>query len=980
MSGTPFDKQLLMRANIPQVLHAYVDQWFQDTWGGQAGQSRPRPVSDDDWTTFVRLIACSEFAANTIARAPDWFVGSLESGSIAVRSNLDDLAACMSDMLASNSNSNSNTEHAKSVLRRMRDQQLTRILWRSIAGQDDVDQTLVSLSELADLLISTGVQFAEKQMSARFGKPVNAHGATVSLVTLAMGKLGGYELNFSSDIDLIFLYTEDGETNGPRTLSAHEYFVRLSRQIVALLDEVTEDGFVYRVDTRLRPFGDSGPPVVSFAALENYLLQHGRSWERYAYIKARPIADDSTKCAVTELQTNVIEPFVYRRYLDFGVFESLRDMKSLIAAEVEKKELRNNIKLGPGGIREIEFITQALQLVRGGADAKLRCRELKQALLQFDGAKYLGAAAVTSLLKSYNFLRNIENGIQAIRDQQTHDIPTDPADQARLLVWMQRSSWSDFVKEMDRCRGQVSDQFAKVAFRGDERGAETELSSQLESHWNKFASLEDWDRLLKSFHFDESLALATVVSHFSASVQQQVDVTAQKRLARFIRTVLLSMQERHRASVVCERVLAVASQIVRRSAYVALLNENPGALDRLINLCDQSAYLASEIARFPLLLDELLDPRLYSAEISAATMTEDLADRLEISNTDDSETVMEILAQFQRAMLFRIAVADVSGNLPIMKVSDRLTDLAEIVVSKTLEIAWTDLTRRHGVPLVEGESGTFAAGFGVIGYGKLGGIEMSYQSDLDLVFLHDSIGDGQQTTGPKVLENSMFFGRLVRRVVHFLTAQTGSGRLYEVDTRLRPSGRSGLLVVSTDGFARYQEENAWTWEHQALLRSRPIAGSAKVGREFERIRTETLCNLIHAADLRSDVYGMRQKMRKQLDQSNTHSFDLKQGQGGIGDIEFLVQYLVLANAHAAPALIHYTDNIRQLGTLEAVGVLCPDEATRLQDVYRAFRLRVHRLALDGHEPLIPLQEFTNEHAFVSKIWRREMLNTDSSDH
>jgi glutamate-ammonia-ligase adenylyltransferase len=419
-------------------------------------------------------------------------------------------------------------------------------------------------------------------------------------------------------------------------------------------------------------------------------------------------------------------------------------------------------------------------------------------------------------------------------------------------------------------------------------------------------------------------------------------------------------------------VLAIVSKIARRSAYVALLNENPAALERLAGLCGQSNYLAGEIARYPLLLDELLDPRLYSTEITPDSIRADLEERLRQTDAEDSEVRIDALAKFQRAILFRIAVADVSGNLPIMKVSDRLTDIAEVVLENALNIAWDDLVKRHGKPVCESAAGTRDAGFGVIAYGKLGGMELSYRSDLDLVFLHDSSGSRQETTGPKALDNTMFFGRLVRRLVHFLTTQTPSGALYEVDTRLRPSGGKGLLVVSTEGFEKYQEDNAWTWEHQALLRSRPVAGSAAVARKFERIRADTLRHRVHRDRLLDDVLSMRAKMRKQLDKSDDAVFDLKQGEGGIGDIEFLVQYLVLKNAHDLPALIHYPDNIRQLGTLEAVGCLSHDDVAQLQDAYKAYRLVTHRLALDGKSPQVANSQFASEREFVAAIWQREM--------
>jgi glutamate-ammonia-ligase adenylyltransferase len=615
-------------------------------------------------------------------------------------------------------------------------------------------------------------------------------------------------------------------------------------------------------------------------------------------VKARVLSRAAKEPDIRYLEANVIEPFVYRQYLDYGVFESLREMKALITNEVKQRDLQDNIKLGPGGIREIEFIVQSLQLVRGGADEKLRCRELRVALKCLGHSRGLGRAAVSELLNAYDFLRKLENGIQAIRDQQTHDLPKEPADRARLQVVMGYLSWDDLLADLNLHRQRVTRNFSAVVFRSDGVPAESDLAATLAACWNASASAKDWEMELEANGFEDAAVLSEALVRFAdSSAPRQVDETARKRLARFLSAFLLLLRQRRKPGVIFDRVLMIISQIVRRSAYVALLNENPAALERLVGLCDQSDYLAREIARFPLLLDELLDPRLYSTPISRDRIHTDLQDRLAPLDKEDSERKIEVLAQFQRATLFRIAVADVSGNLSIMRVSDCLTDLAEIVLGCALDIAWDDLTARYGKPVYELDGIRHDAGFGVIAYGKLGGIELSYGSDLDIVFLHDSQGRQQETDGKSHLDNSMFFGRLVRRLVHFLTTQTPSGVLYEVDTRLRPSGRSGLLVVSLEGFEKYQEDNAWTWEHQALLRSRPVAGSALIAREFERIRADTLRNRVRRDQLLDDVLSMRAKMREQLDKSDESQFDLKQGEGGIGDIEFLVQRMLWKNLH-----------------------------------------------------------------------------------
>jgi len=952
-------------AELPAALQKVVSSWTDRLHQ----KNTDLPGQEHDRQVLLHLVATSDFAARVLLREWEWFQAALTSGELsgppepaAMRNFIDDLNSVSADAVA-----------IKSRLRQFRNQRLIHILWRTIEGSGDLPESLASLSNLADGLIEAAVSCSGLLLSPRFGIARNADGQEIPLVVLAMGKLGGRELNFSSDVDLIFLYREEGETDGPRTLSAHEYFTRRTRQIVALLDEVTADGFVYRVDTRLRPFGASGPPVTSFAALESYLLQHGRGWERYAYIKARVVSPSSDQATVRELMADIIEPFVYRRYLDYGVFESLRDMKALISAEVQKRELASNIKLGPGGIREIEFIAQSLQLVRGGGDRQLRSPELQKVLPALASGKGLSSSTVSGLLAAYTVLRKLENAMQAIHDRQTHDVPQDAVDQLRLVLALNYDSWQALRDDLDAQRQEVSKHFDELLFSADDKPAQPDLARALSTLWETDASAEQWQDVLQENEYRKAGLVAETIAGFAtASVHRQIDATAQRRLGRFMPLLLLQLQGRPIPNLILERILRVISQILRRSAYVSLLNENPAVLGRLVSLCENSAYLAQEIARYPLLLDELLDPRLHLATITAANMREDLDQRVHSIEAADSERQMEVLGQFQRANLFRIAVADHSGNLPIMKVSDCLTELAEIVLNRALDIAWADLVIKHGVPTFSTADGERKAGFGVIAYGKLGGMELSYRSDLDLVFLHDSSGPKQETDGDNPLDNSMFFGRLVRRLTHFLTAQTASGALYEVDTRLRPSGRSGLLVSTVEGFERYQEEHAWTWEHQALLRSRPVAGSAIIAREFERIRSETLRNRVHREKLLEDVKSMRAKMRKQLDKSTAQQFDLKQGAGGIGDIEFLVQYLVLKHASDHPAVIHYPDNIRQLGTLAAAGCLAESDVVRLQEIYKAYRLRLHRLALDEQPPLVANEAFPEEREFVVQVWEREL--------
>ena len=941
--------------SLPAHLQRPVKQWFERL-REQYGLSA---LTGDDAEALVRLVACSEFGAQVILRNWQWFVDSVASFAD-VRDSDNNLPGVVTD-------GEFDIDVLKSALRRFRNRALLRILWREIFGLADLDETLAQLTRLADLMLDVAARYAAQSLEPRFGVVRDSAGQAVPLVILGMGKLGGHELNFSSDIDLIFLFTQDGETDGARTVSAQEYFGRLTRLIIALIDEVTVDGIVFRIDTRLRPFGASGPPVVSFAALESYLLQHGRNWERYAYVKARVVGPQPAADVQIELYSNLITPFVYRRYLDYGVFESLREMHAMIAAEVKRRELMDNVKLGPGGIREAEFIVQSLQLVRGGSEVALQGRELQKVLPNLVGSRGLSAQSAECLQQAYRFLRRVENFIQAIRDQQTHDLPRDAADQARLYLAMRYPDWKALQSDLTQHRAVISREFDKVAFRDDVD--DSPLQKQVARAWESTASEEEWRELLRRADTKDSAELAAhLVSFARAATTQQIDSIAMDRLQRFMPALVLEIIGSEKPLSALKRTLSVVERILRRSAYLSLLNENRAAMSRLVDLCGRSQYIAEQIALHPVLLDELLDPQVYSIAVTRADFSAELGQRLATLAASDSEMVMDSIVQYQSATKFRIAVADFTGNLPIMKVSDGLTWLAEAVLEEALRVAWRDMTARHGVPCYVIDGVRHEAGFGIVGYGKLGGLELSYGSDLDIVFLHDSHGDARMTDGDKPLDNTMFFARLVRRLVLFLTTQTGSGGLYEIDTRLRPDGRSGLLVTSTDAFERYQEENAWTWEHQALLRARAVAGSAAVAREFERVREDTLIGRVKRDSLRQDVILMRARMRKELDRSNERHFDLKNGVGGIGDIEFLVQYLVLNEAKAHPDVIYYTDNIRQLDALVVAGCLDFAAGQRLQDCYRAYRLRQHHMVIDNQAPLVGAEEFRLEREFVEKVW------------
>lgn len=914
--------------------------------------------------SFPIAFSCSEYIANTLTLYPDLTRELFSSGDMLRTISGSEL---LTECLAATVGLNDEAEF-KRALRLFRHRQLVRIAWRDLAGLAELAETLADLSALADAAQCAALRWSEISLLERYGKPITVDGKESCFVILAMGKLGGGELNFSSDIDLVFLFSESADTNGRQPVTAPEYYRLLAQRFIKVLDERTADGFVYRVDVRLRPFGTSGPLAVSEMAFEEYLMTHGRDWERYAYVKARVVND---WVGAEDFYENILRPFVYRRYLDYGVFSSLREMKAMIEREGRKKGMQDHVKLGPGGIREIEFIVQTMQLVRGGSIAQLRERRLLKALQQLPVYGLLPIDAVSELSAAYCYLRLVENRIQAINDQQTHKLPANPLSRARLCLSMGVADWDAFMQTLDAHRDKVHDHFNNILRRSSDESDESSVLSHIGGLWSGgvasesvleelaelgFANPADVPEQLQRLKLDSSIA--------------RLDEPGQARLERLMPQLIHACSAEPSPDAALRACLSIVEAIGRRSAYFSLLNENPAALQRLVTLAARSDFLAGQVAAHPLLLDELLDPRVFSKEPRRIDLEDDLALRLTDQSSEHPELYLEHIRNFQQAAVFRVAVADMSGVLPLMKVSGRLTDIGELVVDAALKLAYDEMVVRHGRPMCNDGDGMREAYFGVLGYGKLGGLELGYGSDLDLVFLHDSSGEEQQTDGLQPLDNPVFFARLAQRLIHMLTMQTLSGSLYKVDTRLRPSGNSGQMVSGLRAFEKYHKETAWTWEHQSLLRSRAIAGSLRICDEFAAVRDDVLTHHVHFAELHADVLKMRDRMRKELDKSTVDMFHVKHGIGGVIDIEFLVQYLVLEHARNHPSLIVWSDNIRQLEALAAAGIMQPEHSEQLADIYRDYRSLLHRLSLAGQVSLVPFVDLAESPSIVSGLWHR----------
>jgi len=864
------------------------------------------------------------------------------------------------------------------ALRRWRRAEFTRIAWRDLAGWASLDETLAELSRAADLALVLAHDFALRGLAARYGQPRSAAQEVQRLIIVAMGKLGGSELNFSSDIDLVLLFPAAGETDGARPISNEEFFTRLGQALVRLLGQQTDEGFVFRVDLRLRPYGDSGPLVSNAAALEDYLQLHGRDWERYAWVKARAITNQQ---GYVELFRSAIQPFVYRRYLDFGVFDSLREMKALIEREVQRRDLADHIKLGDGGIREIEFIVQSFQLLRGGQDRRLQTSSLRQALVLLVGAKLLPVDAVAQLDAAYVFLRRLENRLQMRADQQLHQLPEEPLARERLAASMKFDSWAALRDAIEGHRRAVAGCFRDIVFgAGAASGgvAGCAAAVAVEPAARHALQLEQADRQalaawLERAGFADGLTAAQLLIDFrQLAYVQRLDAIGSRRMAALLPVLVAAAAATREPLPALRRLLRVLEAIGARSAYLALLLHNARARVRLVELAAHGDFLTDQIASHPLLLDELIDERIFDNPPDRAALAADLTQRMGGADEDDGERLVERLCQFQRAAIFRLGVADLLARLPVMRVSDRLTDVAELIIERVLALAWQQLTPQLGTPMCTEHGVRRPVRLCVVGYGKLGGMELGYSSDLDLVFLHDSTGELQETAGERCIDNQVFFVRFAQRLVHLLTMHSAAGRLYEVDMRLRPSGKGGMLMTSIEAFAEYQRREAWTWEHQALLHARSVAGAAPLRERFEALRLDVLAVNVRRATLRADVRHMRNRMRNELSRAGPGTFDLKQDPGGIADIEFLAQYWALTWAGQYPPVALYSDTIRQLESVASADLVPQSRIDILGSAYRDYRTCLHHRALEGKGAIIGAGEFQSERAAIVEIWDEVM--------
>ncbi|UXY17332.1 bifunctional [glutamate--ammonia ligase]-adenylyl-L-tyrosine phosphorylase/[glutamate--ammonia-ligase] adenylyltransferase [Chitiniphilus purpureus] len=825
----------------------------------------------------------------------------------------------------------------KRQLRQLRQAVMARLIARELAGLSDLDEALATVSALADLTVRKALDWAVHH-EMRHGRPIGAEsGREQALIVVGMGKLGGSELNVSSDIDLIFVYDEAGETDGERRIGNQEYFTLIGKKLIHLLADPTEDGFAFRVDMRLRPFGDAGALVSSFAALENYLLTQGREWERYAWIKGRALTGDDQGLM------QLITPFVYRKYLDYGAYASMRELHSQIRREVARRDMADNIKLGPGGIREIEFIGQVFQLIRGGRVKSLRERGTRSTLRELAALKLLPDDAVAELLTAYTFLRNLEHRLMYIDDAQTQMLPAGAEDRQRIAASMGFSDWAAFCEALERHRAAVTRHFEQVFVLPD---------GQDQNHphaplWRDAHNGESTAQGLARLGYADAAEIQRRLALFRGSSRyQQLSERSQRRLDAVLPPLIEVAAGHPNPDATLIRILDLLEHIGRRESYLALLAEHPQTLKRLASLYSASPWVSEYLTRHPILLDELLDSRLLYQEPDWHAAADAL--RRELAELDgDVEAKMDLLRHFQHTQVFRLVAQDIAGLLPLERLSDHLSDLADLILAAVMDEAWRDLARRH----------TDTPAFTAIGYGKLGGKELGYASDLDLVFVYDD-------AHPEAAET---YARYAKKIVNWLSTPTAAGTLYDIDLRLRPNGSSGLLVSTLEAFEQYQCEAAWVWEHQALTRARFVAGDPQIGRSFEAVRCAVLRRARALPQLAAEVIAMRERM---LETHPARAGDVKYCRGGIVDVEFIVQYLVLGYAHAHVDLTANRGNIALLGTAAAHGLIDPELAGSARDTYRALRRLQHTSRLSGDtlapEALAPLASGL---ASVRALWQ-----------
>lgn len=907
------------------------------------------PLNAQQKVYLQRVEVCSPFLTRLLARDEALFKDLLANSDMPF--SVGDMQAFLA------AHDIADEQSLQRALRQLRQRVMARIIFRDLNDLADFSEVVRSISEFADFAINTAIEYHHAWLLTEYGEPVDANGEPQSLVVIGMGKLGGMELNVSSDVDLIFAYEQDGQTSADNSISNQDYFVRLGKKVITALDEVTEDGFVFRVDMRLRPFGSEGVLVSSLDGLEAYYQNNGREWERYAWIKGREVTGGN---AVSSL----LKPFVYRKYLDYSAFASMRDLKVQIQREVNVRNAKatggkDNIKLGRGGIREIEFIAQVFQLIRGGQDRSLQIRPTLQVLALLKEKRLLPKEAVDALSEAYIFLRNLEHRLMYMEDAQTQDLPKNEDTQNCIATAMHFDGWANFMVALDRhrdiVRGHFDQTFSLDQKEGNESSAQDEALAAAKSIWD--GELDDAESLVALEKLGFAMAddtLNCIRQLHQGRRYKQLPELSRQRFNQLLPVLIEVASHVGNPDIALMRTMDFVDAICRRASYLAMMAEYPNALTLVVRLCGASAWCTQYLTQHPIVLDELLDEVTLYAAPDFDEMRVEATKTMEVL-AGDVERQMDAMRHFKHAAIFRFASQDIAGQLQLETLSDYLSALADLIVGVSIQTIWQSLSFKH----------IAQPKFAVIGYGKLGSKELGYASDLDIIFLfQDDVEDA-----------GSIYARFAQRISSWFNSLTTAGLLYETDLALRPDGNSGLLVSSIKAFEGYQMQRAWVWEHQAITRARFVAGDSSVGKTFESIRIDVMQQQRDLNKLRDDVIKMREKMRH-AKKFSVDLFDLKQSKGGIIDVEFIVQYLVLAYAAKHDVLTGNIGNIALLAKLGDLGIIDADLAQQSADAYREYRRLQHAARLQGEMEAKVECALVEQHAkAVSSLWDTVFLTT-----
>ena len=846
------------------------------------------------------------------------------------------------------------------ILRQHRHAKLIEIIYLDVIDNIPLKLVLRHLSDLADQLIRCALTAAEMQLIAKHGQPVDPDGNPITLNIIAMGKLGGRELNFSSDIDLICSYANEGDLTGYGHLAYQEFFTRVVKLFTKLLNDTTEDGFVYRVDLRLRPWGNSGPVALHHMALEHYYQLHGREWEQYAMVKARMITGSDND---QQFIQSILKPFVYRKYHDYRVFEGLAGLKDQIDRQAKLKNMHDNIKVGNGGIREIEFFVQAFQILKGGRNNRLQSQQIFTCFDILQTQNIVTSKTIEELREAYVFLRQLENKIQMIADEQSHSCPQNQLIQSRIAYSMNFSDWQSVQKVLDEHRTKVSHHFTELFKRDTGTDNDINISDVFSEEKPDNQQIE----LLESYNLNHTEEISQKLTGFlTSNAWGFMSARAKQRFSNLLPDLLKSISQTKNHLILFDRLLNLFSSIAGRSVYFELLHQNSHLLDKLIHLFNRSEWIAQEVAQYPMLLEYLIQPDSNDDKFDCEKIANNL--KIQLDNVaGDTELELDILRLFKREQTIVIAIAELSEQITPLAVSQYLTELAEVVLHAVYQLASDALQNQYGLPQCTVDGVIRDANFAIIGYGKLGGHEMHYQSDLDVIFLHDSAGNEQITNGKKSIDNSVYFARLAQKIISMTSILTSSGKLYEIDSRLRPEGASGLLVTSDHAYLQYQLNKAWTWEHQALVRARHVGGSPRLKQIFQEMRQSILSIERDGQKLKKDITEMRAKINQSKSPTEGDQRNLKSSKGCMVDIEFMVQYWVLLHANKVSSISIYSDNISVINELFRLNLISSQQS-QLVDIYQKYHRWLHRTVLQNNPAEIALEKIAAEVEHVNNCW------------